>query len=160
LVIDGDPVPNRSVARRFALPIDLESGARGDVLSLGLADLSDRAPTSLGPCRSADADPADAWFVDVPLPRGVALHLDASKAAADVGFTPSLARLRFTDNGHSVCVVRLAAFGGSLSPSEGHRAVSPGSSPSATRSALSLPLVVHGRGERTTFSCSAPSAKR
>jgi hypothetical protein len=58
LVIDGQPPPDRGVALRWVLPLDLESGAPGEPESLGAADLGDRPVVPF--CSDTDAG----WILD------------------------------------------------------------------------------------------------
>jgi hypothetical protein len=58
LVVDGQPPPDRGVALRWVLPIDLESGAPGEPESLGAADLGDRQAVPF--CGEDDAG----WILD------------------------------------------------------------------------------------------------
>lgn len=77
LILDGQSTPERAVATRWVLPVDLRTGQKGEPTSLGYADL---AGDSLAPCSSDGSGfvfdttlPSATVKVDLPRGRG-SLH--------------------------------------------------------------------------------------
>jgi hypothetical protein len=96
-VVDGEPTAERSVAVRWVLPIDLETGAMGEPESLGYIDLAGRLP-------EACADDVVGWVLDTPMP-GSTIRMRLPQGST--GLLVSIqSRLRLT--GDRVCVERLA----------------------------------------------------
>jgi hypothetical protein len=58
LVVDGSPPSDRAIPLRWVLPLDIESGARGEPERLGAADLGGRP--ELPPCKEGDTG----WILD------------------------------------------------------------------------------------------------
>lgn len=95
LVVDGEPTFERPVSVRWALPIDLETGALGEPEALGWSDLAGRA---LDAC----TDDVLGWVLDVPIPSSVRLQLPRGSGAIN----GVLARVRMTSA--RACIERIA----------------------------------------------------
>jgi hypothetical protein len=96
LVIDGQASPDRAVATRWVLPIDLDSHAIAEPEMIGAADWSDRAvPTCTGD--------GNGWIADVPFSGGTRIKVAGTNAGSMYSV---LARVRFTRD--ASCVMGLA----------------------------------------------------
>jgi hypothetical protein len=106
-VVVGQPSPEWSGPTRWVMPVDLDTGALGDVESLGLMDLGDRR--LLPACRPDDAG----WSVDMtsPLPFRSVL---SSHGSIPTDLRGAVARVRLTPA--RACLERLAgvADGGAV----------------------------------------------
>jgi hypothetical protein len=111
LVVDGQQSAGQPTHVRWALSIDLETGALGDPEPLGYTDLSDR---TLEAC----SDDLVGWVIDTALPvSSVRVHLPRGSGA----LTSTHARLRLT--GTRACVERLSgAYDGQASEGALHLA--------------------------------------
>ena len=98
-VVVGQPAPEWSGPTRWVMPIDLDTGALGDVESLGLMDLGDRRVL-----RHAGPDEAG-WVVDMtsPLPFRSVL---SSRGSAPTDLHGAVARVRLGTA--RACLERLA----------------------------------------------------
>lgn len=95
LIVDGQPTPERAANVRWAVPIDLESGAVGEPEPLGYVDLA-------GQTLDACVDDVG-WVVDTPLPAStVKLLLPRGSGALQA----VQARVRLTKT--HACIERLA----------------------------------------------------
>jgi hypothetical protein len=97
LVVDGQPPPDRTVAQRWVLPIDVESATIGEPELLGAADLADRTVTL---CASGEGP---GWVLDALL--GTTARVYLSKTT--VTLSQPLVRLHLTRD--AACVEHLAA---------------------------------------------------
>jgi hypothetical protein len=96
LVAEGPSSADRSANVRWALPIDLETGAFGEPESLGYSDLADR---SLDAC----TDDVLGWVLDTPLPSSsVRMRLPQGTGSLN----GVLARVRLTPT--RACIERVA----------------------------------------------------
>ena len=96
LVVDGQPTAERSSSVRWALPIDLESGALGEPEPLGYVDLAGR---TLDAC----TDDVAGWVLDTSIPASsVRVRLPHGSGSLN----GVLARLRLTSA--RACIERLA----------------------------------------------------
>ncbi|MBX3260563.1 MAG: hypothetical protein KF782_12790 [Labilithrix sp.] len=96
LVVDGQPTAERSTSVRWALPIDLESGALGEPEPLGYVDLAGR---TLDAC----TDDVVGWVLDATMPASsVRVRVPQGGGA----LSSVLARLRLTRA--RACVERVA----------------------------------------------------
>jgi hypothetical protein len=104
LVVDGAPTAERSTATRWVLPIDLETGQRGEPELLGYADLAGR---TLETC----TDDLVGWVFDVSLPASsVRLRLPSGSGSLHSVY----ARVRATST--RACIERLAGTYDGQSP--------------------------------------------
>jgi len=102
-VVDAGPTLEHRGMTRWVAPIDLETGAVGDVELLGAADLSDAE--TLTACTADDAG----WLLDAPLPGSLPVGLEGASEPALLSSV--FARVRI--GGPHPCLERL---GGRLSP--------------------------------------------
>jgi hypothetical protein len=96
LVSEGQQTPERAAATRWAVPIDLESGALGEPESLGYADLAGR---TLDAC----TDDLVGWVLDVSMPSS-SVRLRLPKGGGSL--LAPLGRMRMTPS--RACVERVA----------------------------------------------------
>jgi hypothetical protein len=104
LVVDGQPPPDRGVALRWVLPIDLESGTPGEPESLGAADLGDRQAVPF--CGEDDAG----WILDTTWSASAQITLGdgSGRRTATSGSLRNLyAREHLSSSGHA-CIERLS----------------------------------------------------
>jgi hypothetical protein len=141
LVVEGPIAPDRAGSLRWVLPIDLETGARGEPELLGVSDLSDRG--NLSPCAEGDSG----WILDTPW-GGKARVNGASQASTGL-LTRLYIRLRLS--GARACLEQLS---GSFEPNL--PGVTLGNIAAyATTSSQSVPLVVSALsdGRRSLLRC-------
>jgi hypothetical protein len=144
-VVDGQPPPERSEATRWVAPIDLDTGAIGEIEPLGSVDFGDRSVLSL--CTNDDAG----WSMDLPLegPSSFPILL-SSQGTALGGLHGAFARVRLGRG--RTCLERLA---GTLAPSidamTAPRSATP-HHPSVVAPA-SITVTVGDRSERSVFRC-------
>ena len=101
VVIDGEPAFDRSISRRWVIPVDVESGKLEAPEPLGAVDLSDR--TEVPVC----ADDSDAgWVIEAPWPNAN-VTVDLGAASESVALRQVYARTRLSSD--RACVERLAA---------------------------------------------------
>lgn len=98
LVVDGQPTAERSTAVRWALPIDLESGAVGEPEPLGYVDLAGR---TLDAC----TDDIVGWVLDTSVP-STTVRMRVPQGTGSINGV--LARLRLTSA--RACIERLAGI--------------------------------------------------
>jgi hypothetical protein len=141
LVVEGPIAPDQAGSLRWVLPIDLETGTRGEPELLGVSDLTDRG--NLSPCAEGDSG----WILDTPW-AGRARVNGASQASTGL-LTRLYIRMRLS--GAHACLEQLS---GSFEPNlpgvtMGNIATYP------TTSSPSLPLVVSALndGRRTLLRC-------
>lgn len=103
LVVDGQPPPDRGVALRWVLPIDVETGTPGEPESLGAADLGDRATVPF--CGEDDAG----WILDTTWSASAQVILsdgNGGRAATNGSLRNLYGRERLS-SGHA-CIERLS----------------------------------------------------
>ncbi len=101
LVVDGQPLAERPGATRWVVPIDLDTGAVGEVELLGPFDLAAQRAVTL--CTSDDAG----FTLDVGLNGNSALPIEISARGTPVGpLVGAVARLRLAPS--RACIERLA----------------------------------------------------
>jgi hypothetical protein len=137
-VVDGEPSADRAEPTRWVAPIDLDTGAIGDVEPLGSSDFGDRS--SLGICTMDDPG----WSMDLPLDGTASVPIWLSTPGGFGGLHGVVARVRVAPS--RACVERLAGTLGQSVDSFGQR--SPPSGP-----ALTVPVTVGDRRERRIFHC-------
>lgn len=120
LVVEGEPTAERANSVRWALPIDLESGALGEPEALGYADL---AGLTLDGC----TDDVTGWVFDTPMASS-SVRLRVPSGAGTLSGV--YARLRLTKS--RVCVERLT---GSYDGQSAERAAQLARTGGATRTA-------------------------
>lgn len=141
LVVDGQPTAERPASVRWALPIDLESGALGEPEPLGYVDLAGRAP---GAC----ADDAVGWVLDTSLP-STHVRMRTPRGAGSLGGV--LARLRWTTT--RTCVEALAGtYDGQSQERAAELARSGGATAPSHASLRPTELLVSAMSVQTRFS--------
>jgi hypothetical protein len=114
LVADGQPTADRPSSVRWALPIDLESGALGEPEPLGYTDLAGR---TLDAC----TDDVVGWVLDTPLTStSVRVKLPAGSGSINSAY----GRLRLTSA--RTCIERLAGTYDGQSPERAAQLSRPG----------------------------------
>jgi hypothetical protein len=97
LVVDGQPTPDRTVATRWVMPIDLETGQLGEPESLGYTDLAGR---TLEAC----TDDVVGWGFDTTLPGTARIRLTQGSGSMHALY----ARVRLTTT--RACIERVAGM--------------------------------------------------
>jgi len=97
IVVDGQPAPDRPVALRWVLPIDVESAAIGEPELLGASDLADR---TVGVCTAGESA---GWVLDTLLGTSARAYL----AKTTINLQQPFVRLHLTRDG--ACVEHVAA---------------------------------------------------
>ncbi len=136
-VVDASGSGSRGQAERWVLPVDLETGALGDPLSLGAPDYFDRP---LGIC--AGDEPG--FVVDLPFSPNV-LRMRGSKGT--LTFSSTLARMRLSST--QACV---EAAAGSLSVGADDKVLTTAKPPSQRPS---LRVTAFAAGMRYPLSCTS-----
>ena len=98
LVVDGQPDPDRAVPLRWVLPIDLSSGALGELEPLGASDLADR--DSIAACSGDEPG----WIVDLPMTNSV--HVQTGTNQFSSSLRSVTARVRIS--GERLCIERMS----------------------------------------------------
>jgi hypothetical protein len=99
MVVDGEPAPDRPGARRWVVPVEIDSGVVGPPQPLGAIDLGDRA--EVGVC---DERGASGWTVDTTWPNP-SITIGLGDADAPAYLRRVFARLRISSD--RACVERL-----------------------------------------------------
>jgi hypothetical protein len=144
LVVDGQPAAERSVALRWVLPVDLESGSHGEPELLGFVDLGDRP--GLAPCAGDELG----WVLDTPLGTDPRIRIDDR----EVLLTNAYARVRMTQT--HACIERLSGAVFSGAP-DWSRTRTTKRSRLRSDASLLLATSVSSRA-RATFRCWRPDA--
>ncbi len=108
LVVDGQATAERNAATRWALPVDLTSGAFGEPQSLGYADLAGRTLERCG-----DGDGAIGWVVDASMP-GATVRIRLPHGAGTLH--GAYARMRLSAS--RTCIERIAGVYDGTSPAQ------------------------------------------
>jgi hypothetical protein len=98
LVVDGQPTADRAVSTRWALPIDLESGALGEPEPLGYADLA-------GSVLEGCTDDVVGWALDTAMPSST-VRIRLPNGSGSINSVQ--ARLRLTSA--RACVEKIAGI--------------------------------------------------
>src|SRR5262249_29458434 len=125
LIVDGQPSPAYDMAQRWAVPIDVETGALGELQSLGSADLADRATP--GACFPDNAG----WVFDGAFVGAVSVKGDEGEVLLE----SPVARIRVA--AEKACIEGLS---GSLDASHFGRVRNAPPPPTGHRTALPLAL--------------------
>ena len=128
-VVDGQPLPDRTGAQRWVLPIDADTGTLGEPEPLGAADLGDRGAVAL--CGEDDTG----WVMDTPWNHGARLQVNG-KSAGSLSTTD--ARVRVSSSG--LCIERLAGTMGAMGGEQVAAVVRTG--PAKAPAPGSIPVVV------------------
>ncbi|WP_394835302.1 hypothetical protein LVJ94_00055 [Pendulispora rubella] len=97
LVVDGQPDPDRSVPLRWLLPIDLSSGAMGELEPLGSTDFADR--DAITACSGDEPG----WIVDVPMTSTVHVQMTSGLGSQ---LRSATARVRISSD--RLCIERMS----------------------------------------------------
>jgi hypothetical protein len=151
VVVSGAPT---SWPTRWLLPVDVDTGALGDVVALGAQDFGDRSALALCPLGASD-DPG--WVMDVPALFAVRIATGATGGRDPVTLGAPQVRARLSDG--RVCVERLA---GTLDPTPSPAPTLPvepiastggGHATSAAGASLSVVATTPSAHERRTLRC-------
>ncbi|WP_394825305.1 hypothetical protein [Pendulispora albinea] len=100
LVVEGQPDPERAVPLRWVLPIDLASGAAGELEPLGSIDFADRDGIS------ACGGDEPGWIVDLPMTSTV--HVQTGAAGYPASLRSVTARVRISSE--RLCIERMSGI--------------------------------------------------
>jgi hypothetical protein len=104
LVVDGQPPPDRGVALRWVLPLEIESGTAGEPELLGAADLGDRSAVPF--CGEEDAG----WILDTTWSASAHLAVqDRNTGHATTGSLRNLYAREHLSASHA-CIERLSGM--------------------------------------------------
>ncbi len=90
IVVDGQPGADRSTPLRWLLAVDSDTGAAGELESLGATDFADRE--SVGLCTGDEAG----WVLDVPWSGAVRVQVGGSASSSSRAMRTAYARMRLT----------------------------------------------------------------